>query len=323
MNRIKTSFAIIVQTLLLIRKHPKLALFPVVNLFGLAFLFSFFLLPVFFETTIFTAGDEWATFQEMMETRGEETRAQREADGSVFGDTAEHEPVTIGRVTFTGEGIDTPLLPVAFFYLLYMFVMTYVNVAYYAEIMQAFNGNAVRLLRGLAFAGSKWRAILVWSLLAGFIGLLIRKIEENVGFVGRRIMGLIGFSWSVASVFAIPVIIRDKQQSNPVAYLQKSSGIIKRTWGEGLAGIVSISAVIVMLMVALTVVSAFVMFAVPTAVLIVSIWLLVAILVLGYLSMMMKDVFLCGLYVYATEGVVPGEYDPDVLEHAWRVKKQK
>lgn len=324
MNRIRTSFAIIAQSLALISRHPKLVLFPVVNLAGLVFLFAFFCLPVFFETTVFTMEDEWAAFREMMQERGEENRVVREAGDSVFDDRAQSAPVTIGRVTFTGSGgVVFPLLPLAFYYLLFMVVMTWVNVAYYYEILQAYSGNPIVLARGFAFASRKWRAILAWSLLAGFVGLLIRKIEENVGFVGRWITGLVGFTWSVASVFAIPVIIREEQQSNPVAYLKTSAGIIKRTWGEGLAGIVSISVVIVLAIIAYTVLSFMVMFVLPeTAILYVIIGIFVVIFILGYLSMMMKDLFLCGLYVYATEGVVPGPYDPELMEHAWRVKKK-
>ena len=54
-----------------------------------------------------------------------------------------------------------------------------------------------------------WRLadILAWSLCTGLIGLAIRTLEARVGVVGRWIVGLIGLAWSVASVFAVPIIV--------------------------------------------------------------------------------------------------------------------
>ena len=45
-----------------------------------------------------------------------------------------------------------------------------------------------------------------------------------------------GLAWSIASVFVIPVIVREEQGANPLNVLKKSAGILKRTWGEALIG---------------------------------------------------------------------------------------
>ena len=78
----------------------------------------------------------------------------------------------------------------------------------------------------------------MWSLLAGVIGVIIRTLEERLAFVGRLVAGLIGLAWSVASIFAIPILAREPSFSNPFAILSKSAETIKRTWGEMLAGYV-------------------------------------------------------------------------------------
>lgn len=321
MNRIRTSMTIILNSLGVMSRHPKLMVYPLFNILGVIFIAIFFAMPVFFETSIFNAGEEWAAFQEVLQTRGQETRAAREAGNEGIVD---HAPVTIGRVTFGGDGfMNLPIVPLAFLYLLSVYVMVFINVAFYSEIMKAFSGEQVRILRGIAFAATRWRAILVWSLMAGIVGLLIRKLEENIGFIGRWVVGLIGFTWSVASVFVIPVIIREQQQTNPVDYLKTSADIIKRSWGEGLAGMIGISGAIILFMIIATVFSIMLMVAMPMAVLFFAIGLFILILVLSLLSSLVKDIFLCGLYVYATEGVVPGDYDQSLMENAWRVKKKK
>ena len=219
--------------------------------------------------------------------------------------------------------MDMPFLPMAFLYLLTMFTMTFLNVAFYQEIMQAFNGNRVSIRRGLAFAGTKLRAIVVCSLLAGVVGLIIRQLEENVGFVGRWILAFIGFSWSIASVFAIPVIIREEQQSNPMNYLKTSAAMITKTWGEGLIGVISLSLGFLLIFIVTVPLAVILMIALPFNAIVVMIVMFSLIFTLGYLSAVVRDIFLCGLYVYASEGVAPGAYEPESMAGAWKVKKVK
>jgi hypothetical protein len=38
---------------------------------------------------------------------------------------------------------------------------------------------------------------------------------------------------------------------------------------------------------------------------------------------MAGHVYRCALYVYASEGVVPGTFTPELLNAGWKVKKQK
>lgn len=323
MTRTQRSLQIINQSLVTMREHPRLLVFPLLNLAGSVIILVFFIMPVLMDVSIFNLQEDWPAFQERMEQRKaeqEEIRAQRQAQ------LASPDRSFAGlRQTFSGQHrIDLPFLPMAGIYLVTMFVMTYLNVAFYSEILHAFNGNPVSISRGLAFARSKLQAILLWSLLAGVVGIIIRRIEENVGFVGRLITGLIGITWSVASVFAIPVIIRERQQSNPVAYLKTSASLIKHTWGEGLVGIVSITGSVVLVMFAMfSVVVAIVVAAQSTVLVFIAMpALILVVIALSYLAGMARSIFLCGLYVYATEGVAPGAYDPALMEKAWRVKKR-
>ena len=94
-------------------------------------------------------------------------------------------------------------------YLVSMFLATFFNVAFYSEIIAALNGNGVSFRRGLSTARSQLPSILAWSLLAGVVGWIIRAIEERLSLAGRLVTGLIGMAWSIAAVFAIPVIIQE------------------------------------------------------------------------------------------------------------------
>jgi hypothetical protein len=292
MTRLRTSLQIVHQSMLVIGKHKKLLLFPLLHIGGAIVVAAFFLIPV-------VAGlPEFAI------------------------------PAVFDRLKDYGDNGYPTALGFAF-YLVIMFVMTFMNVALYSEILHAFNGRSVSLVRGLTFAASKLQAITVWSLLSGIVGGLIRQLEEVVGGVGRWILALIGISWSVASVFAVPVIIREEKQSNPAVFLKLSGGLVKRTWGETVVGIAGIGGLGLLAIVGtflvgtvLTIVSGLKFFEEHFGPYMVTGFTVTALLCLAiaYVSALLNDVYVCGLYVYATEGVVPEEFDEGLFAKAWNVK---
>jgi len=69
-------------------------------------------------------------------------------------------------------------------YLSSMFSATFVNVAFYHEIIKALASEGVSLRRGFAFACQRIQTILAWSLFAGSIGVLIQLLSERFGCFG-------------------------------------------------------------------------------------------------------------------------------------------
>jgi len=210
-------------------------------------------------------------------------------------------------------------------YFVSMFLATFFNVAFYGEIIAALNGKGVSLRRGLLTACSRLPAILAWSLLAGLVGWLIRNLEQRLPLAGRIMTGLIGMAWSIAAVFAIPVIIQEQPIRNPIKILRQSAMRLKQTWGEGLIGYLGFSAGSVVIfagsLLPLLLAGAF-------ALLFQSVWLIaiagaiwvLGLLCLAYVSAVAGHVYRCALYLYASEGVVPEPYNQQLLDMAWKVK---
>jgi len=220
-----------------------------------------------------------------------------------------------------------------------MFMATFFNVAFYGEIIQALNGGGVSLGRGLRLAWSKLLSIFLWSLFAGLVGYVIRSLEEQFGFVGKTVMGLVGMAWSVTSVFAIPVIIREDRSVNPLRHLKKSASVIKKTWGEALVGYVgfsSISGVLILASIGLFTVAIVVIFLMrpdpydisapdlPMGMigLVACLWLLLM-AAFGVLIHAAGKIYLCSLYIYASEGVVPEHFSQKDMDVAWKIGKAK
>jgi hypothetical protein len=212
------------------------------------------------------------------------------------------------------------------FYFLSMFLATFFNVAFTHEIFNALEGKPVSVSEGLQFAGTKVKPILMWTLFAGLVGLLIRTLEEKFGFFGRWVVKLVGLAWSVAAVFVIPVLVMEEHPDNPIGVVRQSAGVIRKTWGEALAGyaglqvggVIVVFASLAMIAAACWLGFAMNQFAAMFATL--ALWFVGACL-FSYAMSVASQIYLCVLYRYATSGIAPQGYTPEMLTMAWRPKK--
>lgn len=213
----------------------------------------------------------------------------------------------------------------AIIYLVSMACATFFNVAFYHQILHALAGGRVALRDGLEFACHRIRPILAWSLFAGLVGLLIKAFEERLGWVGRWVMRLVGVVWSVASVFAIPVMIREPD-ANPLHLLRNSAATLKKTWGEALIGYVGVTfgswlLLLGSLLFVLPLCGLAVWMQRPVLLIPIGAAWLFGMVVISYLINVANDIFRCALYVYASEGVVPEPYTAELMDAAWKVRK--
>jgi hypothetical protein len=213
----------------------------------------------------------------------------------------------------------------AAFYLVATCLANFVNVAFYSQILNALQGHPVSVTAGLRLAWSRRGAILAWSLFTGVVGLIIRNIEQRVGLIGRWIVGLIGLAWSVASVFAVPIIVVGTEGNHPLRILKTSATTPKKTWGESLLGYVGLqfggllvllgSVLLFVVAGALAVALQTVWILAITAV----VWLL-ALIAFFYLLNVAGQVYRGALYLYAAQGTAPGPFDADQMNAAWKMK---
>lgn len=299
MSKFQRSWALFGRSFQVLRENRKLLLFPIIISALMLLIVAFFAVPLATMKTGYAITDS----------------AHWKAIGQAVGVSVGKD----GHLQQTG-----PFYAImAAVYLASMFLSTFFNVAFYHEILAALNGQPVSIKRGFRFAASRIRAIAAWSLFSGLVGLLIKSIEERVGFVGRIVVRLIGIGWSIASVFAIPVIVREGASANPLQVLKSSAYLLKKTWGESLIGYVGISAgtflafTPLIVVVPLAFVFGWVFFWVGLALWLV--FLFVFVYVLGVAGQVYKG----ALYIYASEGVVPGPFDEDQMNMAWRVKSAR
>lgn len=306
-ERLGRSWELFRRSILVIRDHPKLLVFPALTGLLTTAIALFFLVPVLLAIGL----PQWLA--------GSSLSAIPQSLGFIQNQDG-------ANISFQTSPVGMLVLGVV--YLVEMFLATFCGVAFNSEILEALGGNPVSIRHGVRVACARWKSILLWSLLAGVVGLIIRALEERLSFVGRWVAGLIGLAWSVAAIFAVPILVREPSTSNPIKILSRSAETIKRTWGETLVGYVGVKGANLLFFLASIL---FWVAAGAVAYVLSNPWMLAVaggawlacLIVYGYLAGIASQVYLCALYVYASEGTVPNAYDESMMGMAWKMKKER
>jgi hypothetical protein len=114
---------------------------------------------------------------------------------------------------------------------------TFTNVMLVAMAQARFDGGRMSPGAALAFAGKRLPVILGWSLLAVTVGALMRLLTEKLP-LGWLLALVGGLAWSVAAMFAIPVLVIEGL--GPVGAVKRSVAVFRARWGEGITGSVQV-----------------------------------------------------------------------------------
>lgn len=117
---------------------------------------------------------------------------------------------------------------------------TFCNVALLRMAEARFDGRRCTAREGFAAARKRLPAILAWSLLAVGIGALLRQIAERVPFGGAVLSRLLGVAWSLATMFAVPVLALEDAGARRAVL--RSAELFRARWGEGMTGAFTVGA---------------------------------------------------------------------------------
>ena len=123
------------------------------------------------------------------------------------------------------------------YYVVVYFTSTYVLVA----MLIAFRSFGAKKPMGVIEAFSKasgyFVQILEWAVFESIVTMIIRVIEQRLGYVGAMIFGLAAsIAMGTATAFAIPVIV-DKNMG-PIDTLKESTNFIIKNFGKTFGGLI-------------------------------------------------------------------------------------
>jgi hypothetical protein len=209
------------------------------------------------------------------------------------------------------------------FYFSQYFVIFFFNAALVGAAMMRLDGGNPTFGDGLRIASAKIGVIAGYALIAATVGMILRAIQERVGFIGRIIVGLLGVGWTIATYLVVPVLVA--RDVGPIDAVKESAALLKKTWGENVIGQVGLGAAFAFIFIGVILCSVVV---VALAALTHSIFLIVVALVLAVLALgitglvqsALTGIYAAALYRYATTGEGTQGFDANAMKLAFTRK---
>jgi hypothetical protein len=207
------------------------------------------------------------------------------------------------------------------FYLVNYFVIYFFNAALLFCALSHFRGEPITVGEGLQAAARRFPELLAWSLVSASVGLILKLIENANEKIGEIVAAVLGGAWSVATYFVVPVLVAEGV--GPMTAIRRSWNVLTRTWGESIGGHAGVGWALLpfwLLGLVMGVLSVFVMSSsIALGVLLLTVTV-IYFLVLGLVDATLKQILLGALYLYATAGEVPQEFDRGVMKGSFTLK---
>lgn len=216
-------------------------------------------------------------------------------------------------------------------YLLTAFIVNFFGAAITFGAMERFRGNDPTVRKSIAAAKHHVASIAGFSLLTATIGFILQALEERVPLAGKIALWLVHASWSVASMFAIPVIVMSDKSTGPIEATRKSVDVIKKTWGEaavsqigiGFIQMISIFGWISLYLAVITIIGVAQPTAVAPALIGLTAFMVVGLFVTSIVFSALSSIAKAAVYHYATTGESPEMFNKQLMRDAMTTKKAR
>lgn len=222
----------------------------------------------------------------------------------------------------TVRGVLTYVLLFSFYFANY-FVIIFFNSALVACAVIRLKGGNPTVGDGIGAAMARLPQIAGWALVSATVGMILKGLEKNSKGIGRFIIGLLGVGWSIMTFFVVPILV--VEQKGPIAAIQRSIEVMKRTWGESLTAHFGIGLISFLLSLIGIIPMVLGFFALSSQLVPVGIGLIVIgvvlILAVSLVTSALNSIILAALYIYASEGQVPRHFDSSLIRTAFGPKE--
>jgi Family of unknown function (DUF6159) len=210
------------------------------------------------------------------------------------------------------------------FYVVTYFIIVFFNSALVSCALKRMAGGDPTVSYGLQEAVARLPQIAAWAVVSATVGMVLKAIESKSNMLGKLIVSLVGAGWAIATYFVVPVLV--VEHVGPWDALKRSASLVRRTWGEALAGNMGLGLIIFLAtlpgfaLMVLGIVLAGAMnepIAAGVGIAIGIAWIMCVSLV----SSAVQSILLTALYLYASQGTAPEQFDPALLQRAFAPKK--
>ena len=207
-------------------------------------------------------------------------------------------------------------LPIFLFYVVTYAIGIFFQAAVVAGATERMRGGDPTVGSALSAAASRLGPIVMWAVVAATAGMILRAIQERVGFIGKIVTGLLGVAWALATFFIVPVLVLE-DHSIPDSF-RRSVSIFRQTWGEAAVGGTTLGAAAMVAWFTLIAVTGLLAWAFGVVAL--AVFFIGAVALMIFFSAL-QGVYIASLYRFATGGEGSG-LDPALLRQAFQPKNR-
>jgi hypothetical protein len=221
---------------------------------------------------------------------------------------------------FAGQAQVLGLVVLFLFYVVQYTVIFFANTALVGAALIRLRGGDPTVSDGVRIALSRMGPILGYALIAATVGVILRAISSRSRGLGRLVASIVGFAWNVATFLVVPVLA--VENVGPIEAIQRSAGLLRRTWGEQIAGNLGLGAFFFLIYLAEVVVLAgalFVAIYLQSAFLIIGVivLLVLALTITGLIQSTLEGIYSAAVYQYATTGQTGAFFDESLVRTAF------
>ncbi len=225
------------------------------------------------------------------------------------------------------DSIIVSIIVMFFFYFAQYFVITFANSALVGAALIRLQGGDPTVSDGFRIAVNRIGIIFGYTAIAATVGMILRALSERSRGLGRLAVNLVGMAWNMATFLAVPVLV--VEDVGPFEAVKRSAELLKKTWGEQIAGNLSIGLISGLISLGLfigTLVPGIVLSVVLNNWLVMipaALILILGLMILGLLGSTLNGIYAAAVYRYAAEGETGGYFTPEVVQGAFRPKQLK
>lgn len=221
---------------------------------------------------------------------------------------------------------DSQILGVVVLFLFYVVqysVVFFANTALVGTALIRLRGGDPTVRDGFRIAFGHFGVILGYAIIAATVGVILNIVSEKSKGLGRMIISLIGFTWNIATFLVVPVLA--VEDVGPLEAIRRSVHLLKKTWGEQIAGNLGMGAFFGLLTFLILLIG--IPMSVFTAISTHSVWATAAVAVVfvlllvftGLISSTLGGVYTAAVYLYAVDGRTGNFFEPEMVKNAFKL----